>query len=59
MTPHLDLGGRPEPGGPLGTWFGYSLGQWSDELDNEAQLAVEGRHFETGEKLKQIRVKVR
>ena len=44
---------------PQMPWFGYSLGQWSDELDNEAQLAVEGRHFETGEKLKQLRVKVR
>ncbi|MCL4486613.1 MAG: UbiD family decarboxylase [Chloroflexi bacterium] len=33
-------------------WYGYSLGQWSEELDEEAKLAVEGRHFETGEKLK-------
>jgi 4-hydroxy-3-polyprenylbenzoate decarboxylase len=32
-------------------WFGYSLGQWSDELDEEAQLAVQGRYYETGEKL--------
>jgi hypothetical protein len=40
-------------------WFGYSLGQWSEELDQEAQLAVEGRHFEIGEKLKRGRVKVR
>jgi 4-hydroxy-3-polyprenylbenzoate decarboxylase len=44
---------------PQAPWFGYSLGQWSDELDQEAQLAVEGRHFETGEKLKKLRVKVR
>jgi hypothetical protein len=33
--------------------------QWSDELDHEAELAVQGRHFETGEKLKAGRVKVR
>ena len=44
---------------PQSPWFGYSLGQWSEELDKEAQLAVEGRHFETGEKLKKGRVKVR
>ena len=44
---------------PQMPWFGYSLGQWSDELDKEAELAVQGRHFETGEKLKAARVKVR
>jgi transcriptional accessory protein Tex/SPT6 len=44
---------------PQMPWFGYSLGQWSDELDQEAELAVQGRHFETGEKLKKARVKVR
>jgi len=44
---------------PQMPWFGYSLGQWSEELDHEAELAVQGRHFETGEKLKAGRVKVR
>ena len=34
-----------------------SLGQWDDELDEEARLAVEGRHYETGEKLALRRVK--
>ena len=38
-------------------WYGYSLGQWDDELDEEARLAVEGRHYETGEKLALRRVK--
>jgi len=38
-------------------WFGYSLGQWDDELDEEAALAVQGRHYETGEKLATRRVK--
>ena len=38
-------------------WYGYSLGQWDDELDEEANLAVKGRYFETGEKLKSRRVK--
>jgi 4-hydroxy-3-polyprenylbenzoate decarboxylase len=31
-------------------WWGYSLGQWSEEEEKEAELAVEGRHYETGTK---------
>lgn len=44
---------------PQMPWFGYSLGQWDEELDHEADLAVQGRHFETGEKLKAGRVKAK
>jgi 4-hydroxy-3-polyprenylbenzoate decarboxylase len=40
-------------------WFGYSLGQWDEELDEEAELAVQGRHYETGEKLAQRREKAK
>ncbi len=40
---------------PRAPWFGYSLGYWSAENELEARLAVEGRHWETGEKLKQKR----
>jgi 4-hydroxy-3-polyprenylbenzoate decarboxylase len=36
-------------------WWGYSLGHWTPEEEQEAQLAVEGRHYETGEKQKQGR----
>jgi 3-polyprenyl-4-hydroxybenzoate decarboxylase len=36
---------------PEAPWHGYSLGQWSDEFEEEARLAVEGRWLETGEKL--------
>ena len=36
-------------------WWGYSLGHWTEEEDAEAELAVQGRHFETGEKQKQTR----
>jgi len=36
---------------PESPWHGYSLGDWWDELDDEAQLAVEGRWAETGAKL--------
>ncbi len=42
---------------PENPWFGYSLGQWEDELEEEAQLAVEGRYIETGEKLAKRRIK--
>ena len=38
-------------------WWGYSLGYWTDEEEQEAALAVEGRHYETGEKQKQTRRK--
>jgi 4-hydroxy-3-polyprenylbenzoate decarboxylase len=36
-------------------WFGYSLGHWTEEEDEEADLAVQGRHYETGEKQKRGR----
>jgi 4-hydroxy-3-polyprenylbenzoate decarboxylase len=42
---------------PEAPWYGYSLGQWDDELDEEARLAVQGRHYETGVKLASLRVK--
>jgi 4-hydroxy-3-polyprenylbenzoate decarboxylase len=31
-------------------WWGYSLGYWTQEEEQEAELAVQGRHYETGEK---------
>jgi 4-hydroxy-3-polyprenylbenzoate decarboxylase len=37
-------------------WFGYSLGQWSDESAAEAELAAQGKYFETGSKLQERRV---
>jgi 4-hydroxy-3-polyprenylbenzoate decarboxylase len=42
---------------PQSPWFGYSLGQWDEELEEEARLAVKGDYFKTGEKLKRRRVK--
>src|SRR3984957_18770140 len=36
-------------------WWGYSLGHWTPEEEQEAELAVQGRHYETGEKQKQGR----
>lgn len=42
---------------PQSPWFGYSLGQWDEELEEEARLAVSGEYYLTGEKLKGRRVK--
>ena len=36
-------------------WWGYSLGYWTEEEEKEAELAVQGRHYETGEKQKKTR----
>jgi 4-hydroxy-3-polyprenylbenzoate decarboxylase len=36
---------------PETPWFGYSLGEWSDDLDEGAAAAVRGDYFEYGEKL--------
>jgi len=44
---------------PQDPWFGYNLGLWSDEDEAEAQLAVKGEHYQTGEKRLQQRVKVK
>jgi hypothetical protein len=38
-------------------WFGYSLGAWTPLDEEEAELALRGEHFRTGEKAKQERVK--
>jgi len=33
---------------PEAPWFGYSLGEWPEDLERAAELAVEGDYFETG-----------
>ncbi len=38
-------------------WWGYSLGFWTDEEEKEADLALQGRHYETGAKQLQGRRK--
>jgi UbiD family decarboxylase len=38
-------------------WHGYSLGYWTDEDIEEAELALKGEHYKTGKKLKSQRVK--
>ncbi len=43
---------------PQPPWFGYSLGQWDEELEQEAKRAVEGDHFINGENQIKLQVKV-
>ncbi len=42
---------------PKVPWYGYSLGHWTAENQEEARLALNGDHYVTGEKLAQQRVK--
>ena len=44
---------------PQDPWFGYNLGLWSEEDEAEADLAVKGEHYRTGEKRMQQRVPVK
>jgi 3-polyprenyl-4-hydroxybenzoate decarboxylase len=36
---------------PKMPWYGYNLGDWHPELDEEAALAVKGDYWQTGEKI--------
>lgn len=36
---------------PESPWHGYSLGDWNEELDQEARLATQGDFWQTGEKI--------
>jgi 4-hydroxy-3-polyprenylbenzoate decarboxylase len=42
---------------PRMPWYGYSLGVWSEQDMEEAELALRGDHFITGEKAKTGRIK--
>ena len=42
---------------PKEPWYGYSLGYWTKEYEEEAELALRGEHYQTGEKLSRQRVK--
>ncbi len=42
---------------PESPWYGYSLGEWPEELERAAQLAVKGDYFETGRKFARRRRK--
>jgi len=34
---------------PEAPWFGYDLGEWNEELERQAQLAVRSEYWQTGE----------
>lgn len=40
---------------PKVPWFGYNLGHWTKENEEEADLALKGEYFKTGEKLAKSR----
>ena len=40
---------------PRKPWYGYELGDWSDRDREEAQWAVEGKYFLTGERARKER----
>jgi 4-hydroxy-3-polyprenylbenzoate decarboxylase len=42
---------------PRMPWYGYSLGAWTTEDEEEAELAVKGEYFATGEKQTKQRIK--
>lgn len=44
---------------PENPWFGYSLGQWTEENEEEAELALNGEYYKTGEKLASQRIKAK
>ena len=43
---------------PESPWFGYSLGQWTKENDEEAELKLKDEHYKIGKKLAARRIKV-
>ena len=51
MWEKLDL----PPLNPESPWHGYSLGDWTDEWDDMAQRAAEGRYMENGQRSAQLR----
>lgn len=36
---------------PESPWYGYSLGDWNEELDQQAALATAGEYWQTGKKI--------
>jgi 4-hydroxy-3-polyprenylbenzoate decarboxylase len=43
---------------PQAPWYGYSLGDWHEDLDQEAELAVRSEYFQTGEKIAKQRARL-
>ena len=43
---------------PQSPWYGYSLGQWDEESREEAEMAIRGEYYSTGDKVAQRRITV-
>jgi len=43
---------------PKVPWYGYSLGNWTAEDEEEAELALKGEHYQTGKELARRRKKL-
>jgi 4-hydroxy-3-polyprenylbenzoate decarboxylase len=43
---------------PQRPWYGYSLGQWDAEAQEEAELALKGEYYKTGDKVAERRIPV-
>ena len=43
---------------PKVPWYGLSLGYWPEEVEEEAELALKGEHYQTGDKLVKNRIKI-
>ena len=43
---------------PKVPWHGYSLGYWTKEDEEDAEMALKGKHYLTGEKMAEKRTKV-
>jgi hypothetical protein len=43
---------------PQRPWYGYSLGQWDTEAQEEAELALKGEYYKTGDKVAERRIPV-
>lgn len=41
---------------PKVPWFGYELGLWTEEDEQEAQLAIKGEYYKTGDKIARQRI---
>jgi UbiD family decarboxylase len=42
---------------PKEPWYGSNLGYWTDELEDEANLALKGEHYQTADKLAKQKMK--
>lgn len=43
---------------PKQPWYGYPLGYWTKEFEEESELALKGEFYKTGEKMEKQRIKL-